>query len=283
MTTAIRREAPHHNALTCYTDYKCRLPECVRRYNDRNAARLRAHKEGAWRQLVDAEPVRQHLIRLEAAGISPGWVAITTGLSIQTVRDFLVSHPSRQRGRKQRTSPEIAAKILAVTADNHVRGRVPGIGTARRIQGLVAAGWPLKHIATAAKLSPPNMSDLLRREIIFASTANAVADAYTQLSAKKPERHGVDKVQAKRARNWATRQKWATVAYWADRMDVIDDEHFEPMYGVSRREIVAQDAHWIMRTTGLDKNATAARLGVDKSYIDHAFRDHPQYAPKVAA
>jgi hypothetical protein len=38
-----------------------------------------------------------------------------------------------------------------------------------------------------------------------------------------------------------------------------------------------------MRTTGLDRHAAAARLGVDKSYVDHAFRDHPEYAIEVAA
>jgi hypothetical protein len=66
-------------------------------------------------------------------------------------------------------------------------------------------------------------------------------------------------------------------------MDDIDDPHFQPMYGLKRREIVAQDANWVMRTTGLTKAAAAERLGVDKSYIDHAFRDHPQYAVEAAA
>ncbi|MFF8178480.1 hypothetical protein [Streptomyces chartreusis] len=282
MTTAVR-EAPHHRNLTCYTDYRCRRTECVERYNERNMARLRAKKAGIWDGFVDAEPVRQHLLQLEAAGIGPGWVAATTGLSIQTIRDFLVPNISRGRGRRQRTSPDMAAKILAVTEENHLRGKVPGAGSARRIKALVAAGWPLKHIAVHAELSPPNMTDLLHRETVYASTAKAVASAYEGLKGLKPERHGVDKVQAKRARNWADRQNWPTVAYWAERMDVIDDPDFEPLYGITRRLIVAQDANEVMRFSGLNREAAAARLGVSKAYIDHAFRDHPEYAVEVAA
>jgi hypothetical protein len=38
-----------------------------------------------------------------------------------------------------------------------------------------------------------------------------------------------------------------------------------------------------MRTTGLDRATTAQRLGVHKSYLDHAFRDHPEYALDTAA
>jgi hypothetical protein len=99
----------------------------------------------------------------------------------------------------------------------------------------------------------------------------------------KPEDHGVLPGHADNARQRAKDNHWAPPSYWADRMDVIDDPHFEPMYGITRRLIVAQDAHWIMTTVGLNKTATAERLGVDKSYIDHAFRDHPQYAVEVAA
>lgn len=282
MTTAAR-EAPHHRNLTCYTDYKCRRPECVERYNTRNNERLAAHRNGTWTQFVDAEPVRQHLLKLEEAGIGPGWVAATTGLSIQTIRNFTVPNISNGRGRRRRTSPEMAAKILAVTEDNHVAGHVPGIGTTRRIQALVAAGWPLKHIAIHAGLSAPNMSDLLHRKTIFASTAKAVADAYEQLLERKPHRHGVNRGQVKRARNWAVRNRWSTPDYWAERMDVIDDPDFEPMYGITRRLIVAQDANWIMRTSGLDRYATAERLGVTKSYVDHALREFPEYAVEAAA
>jgi hypothetical protein len=283
VTTTSRREPPNHDKLTCYTDYRCRRPECVARYNQQNLARIRAQRDGTWNRLVDAEPVRQHLLSLEAENVGPGAVAYTTGLPIQTVLEFTRTRRDKRRGRRHRTTPEVAAKILAVTVDNHIRGRVPAVGTHRRIQALAAAGWPLIHIAAHAGLGRPTISDLLRRQTVLADTAKAVAAAFEDLKAKKPERNGVDKVQAKRARDWAARNNWATLAYWNDRLDVIDDPHFEPLYGVSRREQIAQDASWVMRTTGVDKATAAARLGVSKAYVEHALRDHPEYAVEVAA
>lgn len=282
MSTAVR-EAPHHNTLTCYTDYGCRLPDCKERYNARNRERIRAHKNGTWNALIDAEPVRRHLLALEAENVGPGAVAYTTGMPIQSILEFTRGRRDRRRGKRHRTTPEVAAKILAVTVDNHLRGRVPGIGTRRRIQALVAAGWPLRRIAGHAGLSYWNLGDLLRRDVVLAATAKAIDSAYAELCSQKPERHGVDRGQVKRARNWGKREKWATVGYWADRMDVIDDPDFEPLYGVTRRLIIAQDANELIRFSGLDKEGAAERLGVSKSYVEHAFRDHPEYAVEVAA
>jgi DNA-binding CsgD family transcriptional regulator len=282
MTTATKT-APNHDKLTCYTDYHCRLPACVRRYNDRNNARLQAHRDGTWNRLVDAEPVRRHILRLQADGITPCVIAYTAGLPKQSVIGFIQPHRARDRGRQQRTSPDTAAKILAVTADNYTRGKVPSTGARRRIQALVAAGWPLKWIARLTGMSYDTISALLQRDVIYAFTAADVAAAYEQLADERPAGHGVDAAQTKRARAWATRRRWATTAYWARYADAIDDPHFEPMCGLKRREIVAQDAHWLMTTNGLSKAAAAERLGVDKSYVDHALRDHPEYAVEVAA
>ena len=281
MTTAVR-EAPHHNTLTCYTDYNCRLPECKERYNARNRERLPAKRDGTYGHLVDARPVREHLLKLQAADVTPCIVAYVTGLPKQTIADFLVPNQARGRGRRQRTSPEIAAKILAVTPDC-LGGKVPAAGSRRRVGALMAAGWPANHIAARAGLHRRTAGHVMHRDTIYASTAQAIADTYTGLHSLKPTRHGVAAGQATRARGWAARQGFPTIRYWAERMDVIDDPDFEPLYGVTRRLIIAQDAHEVMRFSALSREAAAARLGVSKAYIDHAFRDHPEYAIEVAA
>lgn len=275
MTTAVR-EAPNHNTLTCYTSYRCRRPACVQRYNDHNMERLRAQKEGAWNRLIDATPVREHLLKLQAQNVGPGAVANTTGVSIDTIISFTQAQPSQNRGRRQRTTPEIAAKILAVTVENHRAGRVPSLGTIRRIQALLAAGWPLRRIAEHAGMSYPNLKAVLHRHTIFASTAHAIADTYEQLQSKRPERCGVNRAQAKRARAWATRNRWATCGYWADRMDVIDDPHFTPEDKKLRAEIVAEEAHWLITTGGLDRDQAAGRLGIARFTVDRSLREHPQ-------
>lgn len=277
------RQPPHHNTITCYTDYKCRLPECVRRYNDRNNARLRAHKEGTYSALVEVTPARQHIICLMNTGMSADAIARAAGISVHSVLDILRPHATKRRGKRRRISPQLAQKLLAVRASDRTSGRIDATGTIRRVQALVALGWPVKHIADRAGLSAENSSYILKRPRVYSSTAKAIAVVYDELRGKRPERNGVIKAHVVVAKNRAARNRWAPPRYWDQHPGAIDDPDFEPMYGVTKREIVAQDANEVMRLCGLDRQAAADRLGVTKSYIDHAFREYPEYALEVAA
>jgi hypothetical protein len=278
-------EPPHHNTLTCYTDYRCRRPECIDR---RRAWQRELQRKQRERQpvLIDAKPVLRHLIDLQAAGISINHVAHLAGLNEGTVRGFLPS-PSGRRPRKHRVTPEIAAKILAVSIKQGQTLYRDGTGTRRRIQALVAAGWPMRRLAEHVGLHPSYIGDLIRRTAknhpVQKATAEKITAAYERLQHENPTHHGIDARQVRHTRELSAAKRWPTPAYWAERMDVIDDPYFEPLYGVTRREIIAQDANWIMRTTGVNRATTAARLGISTDYIDHAFRDHPQYAVEVVA
>ena len=275
------RQPPHHRNLTCYTNYGCRQPECVDRYRQWNRSRISAKRAGNWHPHVDAEPVRRHLRTLEQHGISIRQAATLAGIGARSL------HPLFARPIRHTVRPEIAAAVLAIDPEQVTPTRIDSTGTGRRIQALVANGWPMAHLAEHLGVYRSYVHALTRRheegQKILASTAAKVAAGYEQLEGKKPTRCGVTPRQVKQARNMAASRRWPTTAYWADRMDVIDDPDFEPLYGVTKREIVAQDAHWVMTTIGLDRASAAARLGVSKAYIDHAFRDHPQYAVEVAA
>jgi hypothetical protein len=283
VTTAVR-EAPHHRNLTCYTDYKCRLPECVERYNTWQNNRLRAVADGTWQPFIDATPVREHLLKLHAAGITPHRVEVLTGIDWNTVRLYTQPSVKQGRGMIRRTTPEVEAKILAIAPEPTLPGRVDPTGTRRRIQALSAIGWPLRELGPHIGIKPDNVRRILvRGQKVYGTTAQATIDAYDQLRRSRPRRHGVSDIGVARALRNAKQHKWAPPKYWDQHPGCIDDPHFEPMYRVTKREIVAQDANWIMTTVGLNKADTADRLGVDKSYVDHAFRDHPEYAIEVAA
>ncbi|MEU2073601.1 hypothetical protein [Streptomyces sp. NPDC013489] len=276
-----RREPPNHETLTCYTDYACRLPACRDRYNTWNRDRGQAISAGTWQPLVDAEPIRQHLIALDEAGITFHRVSVLTGLPYKSVRAFVHHDYGHAAPRRRRATPEVAAKILAIGFTDS--GYVSPIGSERRFQALVAMGWPTLHTARRAGLHPSNRNTIFRAPSMRAATAQRIAVTYDEMRTQNPARHGVSAVSIKRAKAQAAERRWPDIAYWADRMDVIDDPDFEPLYGVTNRELVAQDANWVMRTSGLDRANAAARLGVSKSYIDHAFRDHPEYAVDTAA
>jgi hypothetical protein len=282
--TTATKQPPHHNTVTCVKHYSCKRIECL--------DRVRA-QQNAWRRnratqpsLIDAEPVRRHLELLADANIGPRRVATLTGLAVETVAGFTRPYGSgngRRFGRKHKVRPDVAAKILALDPDAIIPGVTDSTGSRRRIQALNATGWPNVSLRERLPLGRATIHTIHRKPYLYARTAEAITALYDELKHRQPERCGVPSASASRSRNRAQRNNWPTVAYWATRMDVIDDPHFEPTYGLTRREIVAQDANWVMRTTGIDKTAAAERLGVSKSYIEHAFRDHPEYAIEVAA
>jgi hypothetical protein len=278
VTTAVR-QAPHHNKLTCYTDYGCRLPACRERYNAWHRERRSAHAANVWGNLVDAEPVRQHIVWLQSEGLTLYKIAYTTGLPRQELRDFLGPTPGKKRGKRQRTNPETAAKILAVTPDNCHSGTVAAVGTQRRIQALAAAGWPVRRVAAEAGINATDATRILRRKVVLATTAAVVASAYERLAVKKPARAGVAPSIVKRTRNWAAKGNWPDPKYWATRMDAIDDPHFEPLHGVTRGELLAADARELFRY-GITTEQAAERLGVTKAHLYQELGRHP--APETA-
>ncbi|MGX1220399.1 hypothetical protein [Streptomyces ambofaciens] len=279
MTTAVR-QAPHHRTLTCYTDYKCRRPECVERYLGWDHDRASRQAAGTWDNLVDAAPVRQHIQHLIAQGYTVHRIATLAGMLPHSIRDFI---GNGVRGRRYRTTPSTVETILAITPDSATPTFINPTGTHRRLQALAAAGWPLSNLDRRVGYKANHFRKILTEQRIHVSTSTLVTDVYETYQGRRPERNGVAKHLARQARERAAANRWPAPTYWADRMDVIDDPDFEPEYGVTKRELIAQDAHWVMTTSGLDRASAAARLGVSKAYIDHAFRDHPQYAVEVAA
>ena len=279
MTTAVR-EAPHHDTLTCYTDYRCRRPACVERYLAWEHDRAARQADGTWDNLVDATPVRQHIQRLITQGYTVHRIAAIAGLPAHSIRDFI---GNGVRGRRYRTHPATVEKILAITPASATPTYIDPTGAHRRLQALVAAGWPLSLVDRQIGYKAAHFRKILTEQRIHVDTSALVTAVYEQFRGRKPERNGVAKHLAKQARTRAAANRWPDPDYWAERMDVINDPDFTPLYGVTRREIVAQDAHWLMTTNGLNREAAAERLGVSKAYIDHALRDHPQTETALAA
>lgn len=270
MTTAIRREAPHHNTLTCVKDYNCWLPACRDRYKDYQRTRYHGIADGTWEPLVDAAPVRQHLASLYSAGFSPYRIGELAGLPYETVIGFTQVHgfSGKRRSRKRRCNPETAAKILAIQPGEHLPGKTDATGTQRRIQALVAAGWPLSHLGPRFGLSERTTGALLTQDRVYGRTAGAVIRVYNELADQKPEKHGVTRRSITRSKARAQRNRWATIAYWSTRADAIDDPHFTPDFKVTQAEILAEETRWLIETAGLTRTEAAERLGKHRSYID---------------
>lgn len=265
--------APHHDNLTCYTVYRCRRPECVDRYNARNRERRRAHRTGTYDVFIDAEPVRRHILRLQRAGMSLHGIAGSAGMTVQSVLEFTHTLPARGRGRRQRTTPATAAKILAVSLTNRTVGTTDATGTRRRIQALVAIGWPVRHIARHAGLSGVNAADFLSRSRVYVATANAVAAAYDDLRAQRPGRSGVTKSHEQAAKSRAARLNWPPPKYWNSNPGAIDDPEFVPEYGKTRAQVIAEEAAWLMGECGHDAEAAAERIGITLRHLERVLAE----------
>lgn len=85
---------------------------------DRKAA-IRA---GTWQPFVDAEPVREHLRALMAAGMPAKTIAEAAGLNPSTIEGLLYGRPTNSHRRKdrpgrfitKRVRPETATKIMVI-------------------------------------------------------------------------------------------------------------------------------------------------------------------------
>ena len=282
---ATDREAPHHNKLTCVKHYQCKLPECVERYRAYQRDRYHGRVAGTWQPLEDAEPVRQHILTLHAAGFTNVRISELTRLPFETVIGFTRTYGNSgyRKARKRRCTREVAARILALDPATAKPGITDATGTRRRLQALVAAGWPMEHLGPRISLSCRTVRALIRQERVYGRTAEAVVQLFDELKNARPERRGVTRASAARSRTYAKARNWPTIGYWATRMDVIDDPDFVPEYGLTRAEVIAQEAQWLMKEGGLDRAGAAERLGVHKSYVDQALSAQARGELGVAA
>jgi hypothetical protein len=256
----------------------CRCAECTAANRAADGQRSRAILYGRWQPYVDAEPVREHLRALAAAGIGHRRVGELAGVSSGSLSKILYGGPG-SRPPSKRVRPQTAAAILAVTSspEQLAPGALVDVtGTRRRAQALVACGWSQARLARDLGLTAANFCAMLRRDQVTAATARAVGDLYGRLWNRPPPEHDQrTRGAAARARNHAGREGWAPPLAWDD--DQIDDPHAKPAQGWKRSARttrpsaeLAEDAAELFRREGYTRENAAARLGVSLPALQSA-------------
>jgi hypothetical protein len=174
--------------------------------------------------LVDAEPARQHVRALMAAGVAYARIAAAAGVNTSTVNHMLYPRPNRPV--TARLNHDNARRILSVQADDVVTGLVDATGSARRIRALMAIGWPPMHLGPYIRVHPHYVTEIHRADKVYATTAHAVAVTYNALWNQNPQHHGVSQQATNRFRNYARDNEWAPPAAWDD--DQIDSPDAHP-------------------------------------------------------
>ena len=192
------------------------------RPNHPSPRRASRHRKGP---LVDAEPARRHVRHLMAAGVSIARIADAAGISTATVSGMLYTR-GPDRGRCEQLRADNARRILGVRAEDIVTGSVDATGTRRRLQALMAIGWPQLRLAPHFGLHPHYVTELLRQPRVYGTTAVAVAAAYDRLWNQDPRQHGVDVGPYKKTVNQARANAWPPPAAWDD--EEIDDPAAHP-------------------------------------------------------
>jgi hypothetical protein len=174
--------------------------------------------------MAEAEPVRQHVRSLKAAGMSYTSIARVAGVSYVVVSRLLYGEPSRGVLPSRRLRKEHAQALLAVRPHHQADGAlVLAVGTVRRLRALACVGLPAHIIGDHARMHPDHIRLLTGGRsgaTVTVDTARRVSRAYSRLWDADPTSAGVAPARAAQVRTKALKRGWLPPAAWDD--DLID-------------------------------------------------------------
>lgn len=202
----------------------CRCYVCAYARSQYDDNRNRAIAYGTWQPWADAEPVRIHIRHLQSCDMGLRAIATAAGVDRKRLQAVLNGRPERGTPPQAQVRPALAQAVLTVEPTLETLSAatvITAAGTTRRLQALVAAGWPQHHLAIRLDMTDGNFGTALRRDRMVVRTARAVRGLYDELWRADPREHGVGSQAYSRARRHAAAERWAPVGAWDD--DTIDD------------------------------------------------------------
>lgn len=212
---------PHAASLTCYNLHQCRCDPCYehRAAYDARSARDRAY--GRPSKMVDAAPVRAHVLELSRAGIGRRRLVEISGVADSTISALRIGKRGKPVAKVRR---ETAERILAVAPALELlagEAHVVALPYVRRLQALVAAGWSQAQLADRLGMTRQNfrylvVDEQLRarrhqgRQHMTARRARDIVALYDELAVAEPPPASVT-----RARNYAAARGWPSPWDWA--------------------------------------------------------------------
>ena len=223
------------------------------------------------------ETASAHVLKLRAAGMADSEIMQAASIAPDVLYRVL-----RNAGRIHATTEQ---RILAVKVPAKARqgngSLTDGTGTRRRLQALVAAGWPSAEIAFRLGVFRQQVGYLIRGEGTGQVTLRVEAEVsrvFRALWGQSPEANGVAPHVALRARRRAARRHWHPAGAWDD----IDNPNEQPQYGarVNRSAAIVEDVAELV-TQGHSRDAIAERLGVTWNYVQIAHSRENVPMPEV--
>lgn len=217
-------EHKHAGSSTCYIQHQCRCVPCKEHHSEMASRRTRLKAYGRFDSgLVDAEPVREHMMMLAEFGLGYKRVAAIAGIGITPTRNIIWGRqePGPRYGEMQkRVKRETAEALLAVRPDieNLAGGAtIPARGTHRRLQALVAIGWSQAKLAARLDIDAGNFWSLMQRDRVSVRVHREVEVLFEELWNVLPAHaEWRDKSAFNRARGYAKKRRWLPPLAWDD-------------------------------------------------------------------
>jgi hypothetical protein len=178
--------------------------------------------------LVDARPVREHVLKLRAAGGTYESIGLAAGTGAMTVHGIA-------KARRPTVQAEVARRLLAVSAAD-VRSSHPSPGGIMwRLRALVAMGHTCSRMAAATRIPPATLRRIARGDAHTVSpdlqqAVIALFDAWWDKT--PPRRTRQEQLAAGKALNRAARNDWPCPAGLDE--DELDRPGYQPHCGWRR-------------------------------------------------
>ena len=182
---AERAHGTHARAVQGCPCERCQAARAARREYNRRRRQAIARPDTVWLPYVSAQPAREHLAALSAAGMGLRTVARISGVSHGALSKIVYGEPGLGRAPSARIRPDTLRRILTVRVSHAGGGqRVQAAGTWRLIDELVAAGYSRSFLARAlgSKAGRPTLQ--IGRTRVRASTARSVEDLHRRLMSR---------------------------------------------------------------------------------------------------
>ena len=245
---------------------KCARPKCE--YVAKARGLCEKHYDNSPKGFVPSGPVVDHYNKLRGAGLSCTRIAELSGVN----RDTLRRMGKWTAGSGVQLST--ATRVLAVPVPHRPidgGGRVVNaVGTRRRIQALVAIGWPLHTLADKLGCSYSALWQHTRVDSVVASTAASVDALYLQLH--------LTRGPSERSRRRALRQGWVPPLAW----DCIDDPDEQPDLGADSKLSFPERYLELREHVGLNHQQIADVMGIELDSLERQLHRYDMYKGRAA-
>jgi hypothetical protein len=267
----------HKHAInsTCYVLHKCRCAVCREARRVREARRRKDIAYGRYDSgLVDAEPIREHVLMLQSFGL--GWkrIAELSGVGYTATETLIYGRKGGNSDPRKgevikRMGREKAVKLLAVKPDFSLLAdgaRVSARGTHRRVQALVARGWSQSQICARLGMERGNFwRVMMQTDQVSVRLHKKTAALYDQLWDQEPPRDGHrEKIAYSRTIKYARKRRWLPPLTWDDIDTDLEPPVPDDVGGIDEMAVELACGGDIVRLSTTERREAVTRLAAVK-------------------